>query len=134
MGYRIEVDTSELRHTLERARQEKDRRMREIIERVGERTVEYLRSYTHELRPGRRPAHPGGWADITGRLAASYGFEVRRAGPRWELAILNTAPYAPRLEARDAFFVVRGVGEKGGPVDRALRKAIREVAPEWEYT
>jgi hypothetical protein len=36
------------------------------------------------------------------------------------------------VEARDGYFVVSGVTAAGGPVDRALREAIAEIAPGWE--
>lgn len=59
---------------------------RDVIERLAEaigwKYVNFLRSTTEEMRPaiasteGDRFAHPGGWADRTGNLAAGYRFRV----------------------------------------------------------
>ncbi len=108
-----------------------------LFETTGEEVVGHLKSYTSArrppIRPGgpSRPAHPGGWADVSKELMEGYGYRVtvRRGGA--QLEIFNTAGHAVHLEARDGYFVVTGVMDEGGPVWQALRRRLREVAPEW---
>lgn len=115
-----------------------DTKIRLLLEAVGVETIALLRSVTNERRPpvrrgeGERSAHPGHWADITGALANAYAFSVER-DPQggWVLILTNSMAYAAYLEARDGFFVLSGVLEPGGPVDRALRAALAQVAPGW---
>lgn len=109
-----------------------------MLESVGRETIAFLRSLTEETRPAlrvgqpNRRAHPGGWADVTSQLANSYDFTVTREGTRGVvLTLLNSAEHAAYLEARDGYFVLRGVTEPGGPVDKAIRAAVRVVAPDW---
>lgn len=90
------------------------------LELVGIQVVNYLRSLTDSMRPpvkadeGPRQAHPGGWADVSGQLALSYHYDVRRLGPTtFELTISNNAEYAEALEARDGYFVISGVFDSG---------------------
>lgn len=106
------------------------------FESVGVEVIAYLRSLTDETRPpvrrgGRlRQAHPGHWADVSGQLALSYGYEVDRlpdGGVR--LVLKNGAEYAAYLEARDGFFVLSEVADPGGPVDQALEKVLPVIAP-----
>src|SRR5690625_1740566 len=138
----VEVDTSSLERRLHEIRRESLDLLERIGHRVGERTVEILQGFDFTLPPRKvkstrrrldtRPRHPGGWADRTGRLARSYGYEVNRVGDGIAITILNTDQKASLVEARDGYFVVSGVTEAGGPVDRALREAIAELAPGWE--
>lgn len=117
-------------------------KLRVLLRRVGQRTVRYLRSYTGEYRPAAqegdptRPEHPGGWADITGRLRKGYRQSVRQYRARGEivLALKNDVWYAHILEVRDGFWVLQGVAEPGGPVEVAIRDAIAELAPDMKYT
>lgn len=110
--------------------------------------------------PERR-AHPGGWADITSTLALSYRFEVRVGGRRvaWskkqaagsslgalavdrapepdepasevEIVFINGAEYAAALEAKEGYWVLSGIEQPGGPIEKAIRKAVAVVAPDW---
>lgn len=159
-----------------------------ILESVGWDTISHLRSHVGGTRPpigartvkgasgeytyvpprgraeGPRPAHPGGWADVTTNLANAYRFEIwannrrvrwveqplglvpegspfsygvepmvvsgsipAKPKPPFELVFLNDMEYAAYLEAMDGFFVLSGVTEPGGPIDRALRAAISAV-------
>jgi len=49
-----------------------------VLEATGRREVDFLRRYTGEMRPahklseGMRKAHPGGWADVSGRTNNGY--------------------------------------------------------------
>lgn len=138
----VVLDTQALEQRLVEIRRQSLEKLEQLLHRTGQRTVEILRSYDFTLEPrptkkGRRrmdhrPRHPGGWADKTGRLARSYGYEVARTANGVALTILNTDAKATLVEARDGYFVVSGVTEAGGPVDRALREAVAELAPGWE--
>lgn len=117
---------------------ELDQKIRMLLEAIAIETIAYLRSLTTEMRPPAKPgepsrfAHPGGWADVTGQLANSYGWAVRKAGIAWELELRNDAGHAIYLEEREGYFVLRGVTEPGGPVEQALRAVIARIAPDWE--
>lgn len=186
---RIKADTSAFRKNMQLLARQHETRTRELLERVGKLTVEFLRGYTNEKKlpkpvlpeeaaairirtearfagmlnepdPKKRaenrrrvdsmirrqisrlkrnrvvrargPFHPGHWADRTRKLRDSYGYSVSRVSRGWALIIYNQAPHAHLVEERDGFYVVRGVTAKGGPVDRALGQALRELAPEWK--
>ncbi len=113
-----------------------------ILDKIGIETIAFLRSHTSETRPparkpggkmtGTRPAHPGGWADVTGDLARAYSYDVSTNSDGVVLTLRNTMEYAIYLEARDGYFVLSGVTEAGGPVVRALRDVVHEIAPGWE--
>jgi hypothetical protein len=142
---RLTTDLTEFRREVERERRRDAQNAVRVLNLVGKRTVEYLQSeigvdappaHTSrakwDRRKAGRPAHPGGWADRSGRLSDGYGYRIviTPAGPGLEL--YNDAAHAHLVEAMDGFFVLTGVTESGGPVDRALRLAIREVAPHWK--
>lgn len=73
------VDTM---NDVERAGPMTTQRVETGLEVTGVREVNFLQSVTNEMRPpartgeGPRAAHPGGWADVTGRLNRSYSIEV----------------------------------------------------------
>lgn len=103
------------------------------LELVGIRVTNYLRSLTETMRPpvkadeGPRQAHPGGWADVSGQLALSYHYDVRRLGATaFELTISNNAEYAEHLENRDGYFVIAGVFDSG-LIYEMLEAAFTEV-------
>lgn len=114
-------------------------KIRALLEATGIKTVAFLRSFTDKTRPpirsggAPRPAHPGEWGDISGQLALSYGYIIGQttAGSGWRLVLVNGAEYAAALEARDGFYVLSGVTDRGGPVETALRQAVQEIAPDW---
>jgi hypothetical protein len=112
--------------------------MHEVLSEVGRRVVAYLRSLTNEMRPpirtggATRAAHPGHWADVTGRLAAGYEWRVDDTPTGAQLLLFNEVEYAAYLEAHDGFFVLRGVADPGGPVEIAMREAVPQVVPGWE--
>ena len=87
-------------------------------------------------RGAPRPAHPGGWADVTGLLANGYSYEVRletAGGGRYVAVIIilaNPVEYASTLEEREGFFVLRGVTDPGGHLETELGNAIRTFAPD----
>lgn len=128
----VKVDTHSIRRAKEALRRQRDKKIPEVLHRVGERTIEILRSFTGEKNDRGRRMHPGKWADRTGNLSRSYAYEVSRSGTTWRLTLLNTAPHAHLVEGLGGFFVVRGVADPGGPVSQALRQAVRELAPGWE--
>lgn len=109
-----------------------------VLDAIGFQTIAHLRSLTDVLRPPAktgepwRRAHPGGWADVTSMLAASYTHRVERTTDGVRLVLANTAGYAIYLEARDGYWVLSGAIERGGYVDRVLRSVIADVAPNWD--
>jgi hypothetical protein len=100
-----------------------DDMIRLVLEQVGKETVAYLKGLTKEER---------GWASITGHLAASYQAPVvTKIKDGWRLTLANTAYYAVFLEARDGMFVLSGVTDPGGPVEKALIDVCQKIAPDW---
>jgi hypothetical protein len=119
--------------------QEADRvRMRRLLAIVGQQVVDYLQSLTEEMRPpvraggAQRAAHPGHWADVTGELARNYRWHIEDTTTGVRLVLSNETPYAVFLEAHDGFFVLSGVADEGGPVQKAMREVMPQVAPGWE--
>jgi hypothetical protein len=112
--------------------------LRQLLEVIGQRTVAYLRSFTGNLRPPilqggpMRPAHPGGWADVTGELARSYAYRVVDGPTGASLELTNDSGHAIYLETHEGFFVLSGVTQPGGPVEQAILRVVKELAPEWE--
>lgn len=137
----IQIDYSVLREDMlreiEEVRIPEMLKVRNVAEMVGRETIAFLRSKTGDTRPPTRAgqpsrrAHPGGWADVTGNLALAYDFELLEEPDGWLIHFRNGMEYAAILEARDGFFVLRGVTDPGGPVDRALRIAVARIAPDW---
>lgn len=128
-----------IREAHEAGQREDIRTLRDILDVVGAETVAWLRSHTAGLRPPAkagepdRRAHPGGWADVTGQLAASYDHTVRQNNAHTvTLTLSNAAEYAVYLEARDGYFVLSGAVEPGGPVDRFLRGRLSAILPHWK--
>lgn len=106
-----------------------------LLDHVGSQVVGYLRSYTNEWRPpsrgtsARRRAHPGHWADITHELEESYHWDVVRDSESVSLVLSNDSGHAVHLEYMDGFYVLKGVTEKGGPVEQAVRLMINRYIP-----
>lgn len=132
-----------------------------ILSQVGKDVVRYLRSYTSRKNPPRyprrkytyvdsvrtkltkkqqkelqpdRPAHPGGWSDVTGpmekdSLAASYYWRVGAVPGGIKLTIGNSSTHAAYVEAKDGYFVVTGIFAPNGPVMKAIRKYMKQYAP-----
>lgn len=72
-----------------------------------------------------RPAHPGGWADITGDLRLKYEVSVTKDGEAdYTLTLQNTSDHAAFVEARHGFWVVTGVFDPGGRVDSIIRNTF----------
>lgn len=100
---------------------------------VGSETIAFLRSLTDEMRPparageGPRRAHPGHWADIRGTLSASYSYKVEATEFGARLTLINTAEYAVYVDLREGFYVLRGVGDVGGPIERILREKAESL-------
>lgn len=109
-----------------------------ILELVGSQVIAYLRSLTGNMRPPARKgepprsAHPGGWADITGNLALAYAYEVTQEPDGATLTLTNHMEYAAALEAKDGYFVLKGVADRNGPVEEEIRRIAALVAPDWE--
>jgi hypothetical protein len=137
----IEIDytvlSEDILREIEAVRISEMQKVRNVAEMVGHETIAFLRSKTGETQPPLRAgqpsrrAHPGGWADVSGNLALAYEFEILEEPDGWLVHFRNGMEYAAILEARDGYFVLRGVTDPGGPVDRALRIAIARIAPDW---
>jgi hypothetical protein len=111
----------------------------------------FLRSYTNVYRPPRyqhkfrldaaqrrvavepgdrsefRPAHPGGWADVSYDLMRQYYTQLTWEDGGWKLVVGNRSEHAIYVEAMDGFFVVHGILQKNGPVARSIRRAIKAL-------
>ena len=114
---------------------------RNALDAAGSDAIDYARSSTGEMKPpppggrevavkfttrageevefvawkgkneGDRDTHPGGWADITGNLAAAYDHNVDTAGASLlELVLVNNMEYAAYLE-RQGYWILRGLFE-----------------------
>lgn len=127
----MELDLVGLKRTIEAHAKDADPKIGEILDLVGARTVDFLRSYTGDRNKKGRRVHPGGWADRTHNLERSFFYEVHREPDGWVLIVGNTARHAHLVEAR-GMFVVRGIEEAGGPIHQALVRAVREIAPDWK--
>lgn len=109
-----------------------------ILEYAGIKTIEALRSFIQETQPPvrkgdpPRPARLGHWADISGQLAASYSYKVERTFDGARLTLMNGAEYAAALEAKEGYFVLGGVVDRGGPVESAIRQAVAIISPDWK--
>lgn len=131
--------------------------IRAVLEFVRKDVLYFLKSYTNVERPptgyqrkftldkesrrikvpksdrtGWRPAHPGGWADISEDLKKKYFTDVQFVEGAWRLTIGNKSDHAVFVEARDGFFVVHGVLEPGGPVARSILRAIKALGLNWK--
>ena len=91
------------------------RRTELMLSAVGVDIVAWLREFVEATSPpvrkgeGDRKQRRGGWADVTGRLALAYEFEVVQSGPtEFTLIVSNPVEYAEHLEAREGLFVVSG--------------------------
>jgi hypothetical protein len=113
-------------------------KIRNILNHVGIKTIAYLRELINETRPPIRAGEParqarqGHWADNTGNLARAYAWELDEGPSSITLVLSNSMEYAAALDAKEGFFVLRGVADKGGPVEQMLRKAVKIIAPDWE--
>lgn len=86
VDHAAETVVQKLREVIDAGLPLSDRNIVLALDAAGFEEVDWLRSHTAEMRPpavkpngdltGPRPAHPGGWADITGQLANSYGHRV----------------------------------------------------------
>jgi len=112
-------------------------KLRKVADFVGIRTIELLRSYINETRPPVRPGEParkaryGHWADNSGNLARAYDYNVEQTPNSITIVFSNSMDYAAALDVKEGFFVLRGVADRGGPVEQMLRRAVQELAPDW---
>lgn len=155
IGFELSIDREAFRTSLRALEVQETRKIELLLQSVGFETVAYLRSLTggegeakgaearvsFRTRAGAQvsfainrsgPAHPGGWRDITGNLANAYAFTVESHPDGATLVFTNHMEYAAALEARDGYWVLRGVTDPGGPLERKLREVLPRVAPGWE--
>lgn len=124
--------TSNSREHFEKLYGEVVKRAERIGRYVGFKTVDYLRSYTDELRPpakvgdGPRFAHPGHWGDVTNNLKNAHGHEVIVNGHVVEVKIYNNMEYARYLDDREGFSVV-SVAFDDGTVEQLAQEAHETV-------
>lgn len=158
IDFELQVETADFLESLAGLEMDIARKLLLTMEQVGWEVVAFLRSTGHGTQPPARPgepsrsAHPGGWSDVTSNLANAYRFELYSGGERvrWstegetpslrgtrprspefplELRFINGMEYAAALEAKDGYWVIREITERGGPVQRALRTVIRRLDP-----
>lgn len=107
-----------------------------------ERPPRYQRKFTYDQnlrriqvpksdRSGWRPAHPGGWADVSEDLKKKYKTNLEFTENSWKLTISNDSDHAAYVEAMDGFFVVHGVLEPNGPVAKSIRRALTALGVKW---
>lgn len=109
-----------------------------LLEMAAVECVAYLRSFTSKMQPPvrrselPRPAHPGGWADVTGDLARGYGYTVDKdaLADSVSVTLWNREDYAAALEAKDGYYVLTGITDPGGPMDKAVRRMAAELGLE----
>lgn len=135
----IEIDLSGVGMNADEFIAEAQSDLEAIAEMVGVETIAELRSLTSEMRPpikagGKwRKAHPGHWADRRGTLVNGYQWEVVVTPGTVTVILRNVIEYAIYLELHDGYWVLSGATEDGGPAERALRRAVERVRPEWEF-
>lgn len=83
-------------------------------------------------RTGWRPAHPGGWGDVTGDLKAKYKTDLQFVDNAWQLTIRNDSEHAVYVEAMHGMFVVHGVLEPNGPVATSIKRALSALNVPWK--
>jgi hypothetical protein len=114
------------------------KKLRKVRDYIGIRTIAHLRELINETRPPLRAGEParkarqGHWADDSGNLARAYSWSPQEDGDSISLILENPMEYAAALDVKEGFFVLRGVADKGGPVEQALRAAVKEIEPEWD--
>jgi hypothetical protein len=137
MKAEFQFDTDAFREELRAAQIDQMTKARGLLDRAGFETVAMLRRLIGVMRPpahaggGMRQARLGGWADVTGNLAASYGHDVNHGADSVELELRNTMEYARHLDQRDGYFVLSGVTEAGGPLEQAIERTLPAIDPEW---
>lgn len=97
----------------------------------GERLKKLYKYEQRALQPDR-PAHPGAWSDVSKELMEGYYVQVKKNDVDWELVIGNRSSHAVYVEAKDGYFVVTGIMDPGGPVDRAIRRAFKLMGATWK--
>ena len=111
-----------------------------IVDAALGETVTQLKGHTNEMRPPIKPggplraAHLGHWADRTKVLVNAYRHEVHGSASLVEGLLINDDPggYGRFLDERGAFFVLRGVADPGGPVQRVLAATVARF-PGWSW-
>lgn len=151
--FRSQISTSvDLRQLIKQIEESTIDRMETILTLMKSDILAYLRSYTNVMKPPRdyvtkfmldpnsvrvrrpradktgwRPAHPGGWADVTENLMQSYYTVLERIDGGWKFTVGNKSGHARYVEGRDGMFVVTGILNPGGPVDKAIRLAFKRL-------
>jgi len=70
-----------------------------------------------------RPAHPGGWADITHELMNSYKIDIETTGSGdFTITVRNESEHAKFVEAMAGFWVVNGIFDPGSKAMRMLEQ------------
>ena len=106
--------------------------VRDGCDAAGREIVEFARSITSEIRPparkgeGERLGHPGHWADDTKNLANAYDSDAGIEGDRVYCEVSNSMEYAAALDAKDDYWVLRGL-ETGGHAKAALDKWVPDA-------
>lgn len=105
----IKIDYTKLENEIRKKTYDLDFRVRKSLEDAGDEIIEYLRSYTGQLKPDGRMKHPGEWADITYHLKESFYNNVTKTEVGWVLTLGNDASYAIFLDRKRGYYVLSGV-------------------------
>lgn len=124
--YQSKIEIDEFRQKIRDEKRNLVQRCRHVAELVANEIVNYARDTgEYGTQPpakageGKREAHPGGWADITGNLANSIQTRIEQDGITVRAIIEATMEYAEKLDAKTGYDVLGGA-------EKLARKAIRK--------
>lgn len=121
----IKIDYTKLENEIRKKTYDLDFRVRKSLEDAGDEIIEYLRSYTGQLKPDGRMKHPGEWADITYHLKESFYNNVTKTEVGWVLTVGNDAEYAIYLDRKQGYYVLSGVLDREGDIGiRIIKKHL----------
>lgn len=156
--FRATVDSPDVQDMIKNLEYSTTDTVRAVLEFVRKDVLYFLKSYTNVQQPPRyqrkfsydkdlkrfkvpksdrtgwRPAHPGGWADVSQDLMKKYKTDVVWEGGAWKLIISNSSAHAAYVEAKHGYFVVHGVLEPRGPVAKSIAKALKALGVDWKFT
>lgn len=150
--FRSSLESPDMRDFIKRLEESMESTIELVLNVVLQDMLTFLKGYTNVIRPpdyrvsyyggdpkAWRPAHPGGWADISRNLVTHYKGEVyKTAKGNWSMLLWNDAVtekgenLAMMVEAHAGFFVLTGLFQPGGVVEWTLARAIRRLAPGWQ--
>lgn len=130
----IRVDTAALGQAVDKEIEN----LRPTLESIGRDVIAALQGYPGgRTADGKRPAHPGGWGDRTGRLSGSMSHSVSREKNGWIVHLVAGDNKANLLElhivnkrTKKPYWVLKGI-EDSDILAKATREAVARHAPDW---